>query len=247
MTWAVIESHRWVVFAYAVTAPLVAAAAMGALREQVAPSTAVLVLVLVVVAAAATGSRAAGVGAALSAGLWFDYFLTEPYTSLAITSAEDVTVAILLLVVGVAVSELALWGRRQEARASRRAGYLDGVLTVTDVAALRSGPTAALLDDVAHRMTDLLGADGCRFRARSEPLPPSATTLRHDGTVTRDGRPFDVERHGLPTDDTITLEVRTRESTAGCFLITASTRIARPTLEQRRVAVLLADLVAPEV
>ncbi len=33
----------------------------------------------------------------------------------------------LLLVIGVAVTEIAVWGRRQHAAASRRAGYLEGI------------------------------------------------------------------------------------------------------------------------
>ena len=33
------------------------------------------------------------------------------------------------MVIGVAVTELALWGRRQQAHAARRSGYLDGVLS----------------------------------------------------------------------------------------------------------------------
>jgi hypothetical protein len=43
-----------------------------------------LALVLLVVAAAATGIRSAGIVAALSSALWFD-FLTQPYPRFTIT------------------------------------------------------------------------------------------------------------------------------------------------------------------
>ena len=50
----------------------------------------VLVLVVWVVAAAATGDRPAGVLAAVSAGAWFDFFLTEPYLRFTIADADDI-------------------------------------------------------------------------------------------------------------------------------------------------------------
>lgn len=35
----------------------------------------------------------------------------------------------LLVLIGASVTEVALWGRRQQAQSSRRSGYLDGVLS----------------------------------------------------------------------------------------------------------------------
>ena len=39
--------------------------------------------------------------------------------------------SVLLLVIGVAVTELASWGRRQQSRASQQQGYLEGILQST--------------------------------------------------------------------------------------------------------------------
>ena len=75
-----------------------------------------------IVAAASTGLRSAGLVAALSSAAWFDFFLTEPYHGFAIPRPGDVETAVLLVLVGVAVTEIALWGRRQQARASQQAG-----------------------------------------------------------------------------------------------------------------------------
>lgn len=237
-----VRSHRQVVLVYAVTAPLIVAATLHALRDQVTSTTAALVLVLLVVTAAATGMRSAGIVAALSAGVWFDFFLTEPYGSFKVTNGDDIQATVLLLIVGVAVSEIALWGRRQEARASRRAGYLDGVFGTADIVAQSEASPEALINRVREQIVAILDIDDCRFEARGA-LGRSTTRLNHDGSVTQRGAEFDVDRHGLPTDDVIALDVSHGGVLQGRFALTASTRVVRPTVEQRRVVVLLADQV----
>ncbi|MEN0128068.1 MAG: DUF4118 domain-containing protein [Brevundimonas sp.] len=234
-----IRTHSGAVIAGAFAAPLVGAALLGAVRDELTTTTAALVLVVLVVAAASTGVRAAGIVAALSAGAWFDYFLTEPYGSFKVDSADDVQAAVLLLVVGVLVTELALWGRRQQAGASRRAGHLAGVIATADAIARRTDPQT-LAHDVAGQIADVLGIEACRYEPGGA---ASACVLQRDGTVTRFGRVVDVERHGLPTDDVITVEVGEGAS-RGRFVLTATTSVVRPSLEQRRVVGLLADQVA---
>ena len=231
--------HRGALRAAATLVPLLVAAALAAVGDSVTTATASLVLVLVVVAVGATGDRVAGVLAAVSSGLWFDVFLTEPTGQLAINDPDDVEVAVLLVGVGVAVSEIAHWGLRQRARASRRAGFLDGVL---DSAVAASGPDVDV-DDARRRVAAListvLGLDRCRFVEGPAPARGGAT-LRPDGTVERAGETLAVERDGLPTDDEVVLPVAGRGTAAGHFRLTASSRVLRPGLEERRVAVLLA-------
>ena len=65
--------------------------------------------------------------------------------------------------------------------------------------------------------------------------------LRSDGTVLRDGRVFDVDRLGLPTDSQIQLLAQSSGAARGEFLLTASAHVARPALECRLVAVELAE------
>ena len=111
-----IERHRaWVVTAAAV-APLLACLVLAAFRDSITAATAVLVLVLLVVGAASTGVRIAGIVAAASGAVWFDFFLTKPYETLAINDRNDVEAAVLLVLIGVAVTEVALWGHRQQAQ-----------------------------------------------------------------------------------------------------------------------------------
>ena len=93
----------------ALAVPLALAAIMVPFRASVPNTDAALALVLVVVAVAANGYRLAGLLAAVSAAVWFDFFLTRPYERFAITSRDDLETTILLLVIGVAVTELAVW------------------------------------------------------------------------------------------------------------------------------------------
>ena len=236
------REHRGAVLGAAAVLPLLVSAVFAALGHGVTSTTAVLVLVLVVVAAAATGDRIAGIVAALSGGLWYDFFLTQPYRRFTITDPDDITVTVLLVVIGIAVTEVALWGHRQQAGASRRAGYLDGALRTAEIVAARDGSSAALADVVAGQIAEVLGVDACRFvpgPLRDQRL----AVLAHDGSVTRNGRPVKVERDGLPSDEETALLVTRADETLGYFVLTAAGDLAYPSLEQRRVAVLLADQV----
>jgi K+-sensing histidine kinase KdpD len=236
------ERHRSALIAAAAVAPLLCCAVLAVFRDSVTTATDALVLVLIVVGAAATGDRLAGIVAALSAGVWFDVLLTEPYGQLTIHDPNDVEVTVLLVLVGVAVTEIALWGSRQEARASRRQGYLDGVLGTSNIIALREASPEALIEHVAQQIVTVLGIDECRFVPGHGPGPQD-TSLDHEGTVTRRGYRVDVERNGLPTDERISLVVRQGGVVHGHFVLTAATRVVRPSVVQLKVAVLLADQV----
>jgi K+-sensing histidine kinase KdpD len=226
--------------------PLVTCAALAAVRDRVTAATAVLVLVLWVVAAAATGDRVAGLLAAVSGGLWFDFFLTAPYRQFAIKGSDDIDATVLLVLIGLAVTEIALWGHRQQARAAGRSGYLEGVLGAARLVSEGDTPASALVDVVARQITDVLGVDDCRF----EPGPVSderVAVLRHDGTVTRGDHTIDVDRVGMPSNDYVAIPVCRGARTVGHFLVIAVSHVTYPSPEQRRVAVLLADQVAAAV
>jgi K+-sensing histidine kinase KdpD len=244
MDWAApILQRRGLVVGMAALLPLVASAVLAELRETVTVATSVLLLALIIVAAAATGDRVAGLVAALSSGAWFDFFLTEPYYRFTIADEEDIEITVLLVLIGVAVTEVALWGRRQQARASRRAGYLDGVLNTAEIISASEEPPDVLIDRVSAQIEAVLGIEGCRF-VHGPVRDTRLAILDHDGIVTRGGHRIRVERDGLPSDEESALLVRRGGEVEGHFVLTAASRIARPSLEQRRVAVLLADQVA---
>jgi hypothetical protein len=224
----------------ALVAPAVVCLALVPFRADVANTNVALVLVLVIVGAAATGRRLAGIGAALSSGVAFDVFLTEPYGRPAITDQGDVETTILLLLVGVAVTEIALWGRREQARSSRRAGYLAGIVSSARLVADGGAPTSVLVAHVQRQILDVLDLDECRFDTASGGQHPR---LHADGSVTRGSRLVDVERDGLPTDDRVELLVEHAGVVRGRFLLDATTRVRRPDLDQRVIAVTLAQQV----
>jgi hypothetical protein len=221
-----------------VAGPLVAGL-LTPFRPPLDGSHTALVLVLLVAAVSAAGLRGAGVAAAVTTGLAFDYFWTQPYGSLAIGNAGDLATVLLLVVVGTTIEQLTWWARRQHADATRRQSYLRTLrLAAVDGGAGGGDPH---LEAVCRALTTLLDADRCTFA-----LGPGegSTRLELDGTVTRDGVPLPVDREGLPTDDTVSLPVTTELGQPAHFAVTAAGDVARPSVEQRQVAALLATLSA---
>ena len=241
------ECPRAAVRAAAVVAPVVVAAVAGLARDVLANTSAALVLVLVVVVVGVAGDRIAGLLAAVAAAVSFDFFLTAPYLRLTILDREDVETAILLLVIGLAVTEAAQWGRRQQARAALRAGHLSGVARAAGLAA--GGVSAREAGETIARMIgEVLDLDDCRFEEGAPAGVGDATggpppVLHGDGTVTADGRTIDVRREGLPVMDVVHLPAG-RWGEVGRFVLTASSGVRRPDREQLLVAATLAGQVA---
>ncbi|GAA2900775.1 hypothetical protein GCM10010472_68840 [Pseudonocardia halophobica] len=220
---------------WAILLPLAVAAGLSLLREWLANTSMALILVLVVVAVAVRSDRPAGVVAAVVAAASFDFFLTAPYYRFTIHSPRDLETAVLLLAVGIVVNELAQWGHRELERASAREGYLAGLITAARMASDGAG-SADLISTVGRMITEVLDLDDCRFT--TEPSRPDRPRLHPDGTVTWSERPVDVDRDGLPTMDVVELPTRRGD---GRFLLTAATRVRRPSLEQRQIAASLAE------
>jgi K+-sensing histidine kinase KdpD len=225
----------------AVLLPLAVCALLALFRDSLTNTDATLVLVLVVVAVASNGNRLAGVLAALSAAVWFDFFLTQPYGRFTIDKPSDIETTLLLLAVGVAVTELAVWGRRKAAEASGQAGYLSGIRAAIEVAAT-GGSGSALVADVADQLTRLLGVGSVRFEPGAAGLGQPAR-LRHDGEVEWRREIWNVEERGLPSEVDIELIVVSGGRLIGRYLMRAEPD-SYPTHTQRLVAVTLASQVA---
>src|SRR3954471_7536138 len=112
--------------------PILVAALLVPFREQLAGATMVLVFVVIVVGVATTGDRIAAAIAAVVAAMSFDFFLTKPYTSMRITSAEDLETAVMLLIIGLLVGQLGSWGTRRRAEANRAREELHRMELVAD-------------------------------------------------------------------------------------------------------------------
>jgi K+-sensing histidine kinase KdpD len=224
----------------AITAPPAAAAALVPLRSHVTNTALALVMVAVVVLVVTPGRRLAALAAGISAGVWFDFFLTRPYERFTITRRTDIETAVLLLVIGVAVTEIAVWGRRHYAIASRRAGYLDGINNAARAVAA-GGSAPALIDQVSGQLVRLLSLRSCVFQYGVAGLGRPAR-LHRDGSVTLGQLRWAVDGEVFPPGTDVELLVEGGGIFQGRFLMTPAPG-ARPALERRLLAVAFADQV----
>jgi len=218
--------------------PLALAAILVPFRADFANTDAALAMILLVVLVAAIGNRLAGYVAALSAAAWFDFFLTRPYERFTINRATDIATTVLLLVIGIAVTEIAVWGRRQHAAASRRAGYLDGINDAAHAVATGASP-ATLTDRIAASLTQLLSLRSCKFQYGVAGIGHPAR-LHRDGTVVLGSQPYDLRLTSLPAATDIELLVESGGRLQGRFLMQPDPGVPM-SREQLLVAVALAD------
>jgi K+-sensing histidine kinase KdpD len=146
------EGVTWAVGAF--VASLLIGLLVEPFRGTIGLENVVILYLLVVVAAAAIGGRAAGVVAAFSAALAYDYFLTTPYHTLAIDSLAQVITVALLVATGMVVSIGGRVRRRSAALAEAHADAIRLLHRVTETAA-----AGGAVDRVAAKgLQRLLGA-----------------------------------------------------------------------------------------
>ncbi|WP_411577315.1 DUF4118 domain-containing protein [Streptomyces sp. HUAS TT20] len=217
-------------------APFLVALTLVPFRTGLSHTNAALILVVVVVAVSALGSRTAGVVAALSAAAWFDFFLTRPYETFDINASADIETAVLLLVVGVIVSQLAARARRLEVMTVTEASHLARIHRTADL--VQSANSAdTVVDHVRTELTDLLGLRACRFEYGT--LMGRPPRLEKDGSVTVGRRTWNPDTDGWPEGE-IELRAYGNGHYLGRFMLTPGTG-AVPPLQARLVAVTLAD------
>jgi len=222
--------------ALGVIAPLAVSAILLPFRADWSNTNVALVLVVVIVAVAASGQRVAGAIAAASAFAWFDFFFTRPYLRFTIRSSADITTAVLLLVVGLAVSQLAARARRLKVLSITDADYLERIRATAELSRTASSPDA-VVDHVADQLTSLLDLERCRFEYGS--LVGHPPRLEPDGSVVAGYRRWDVDEFGFPAGE-IELRALYGGQFLGRFMLSPKPR-SRPSLQARLVAVTLAD------
>jgi hypothetical protein len=218
-------------------APLAAAAILLPFRSSWSNTNVALLLVVVVVAVAAIGNRVAGALAAVSAAAWFDFFFTVPYYRFTIRSSADVTTAVLLLVTGLAVSQLAVRARRLKVIAITDEGYLARIHQTAALAQSASSP-GAVAELVREQLIAVLELQECRFEFGS--LLSHPPRLEADGTVMAGDSRWDVESAGLPVE--VELRVVGDGQYYGRYILTPKPG-SKPSLQARLVAAALADQV----
>jgi hypothetical protein len=221
-----------------VVAPIGVAAALVPLRDQVDSTNIALVLVAVVVAVAATGQRLAGAVAALAAFGSFDFFHTRPYYSLAINQRSDVETAVLLLIVGLFVGELAARSNQHRSNAARNSADIARIHAVAELVA-DDAPAEEVVTAVSNELKDLLSLRSCRFFSDVPPEP--RPRLEKDGEVTMGNLRWGVDSMGLPGKE-VDLVVQGRGQVLGRFVLVPTPGLP-VSWDRRVVAVALADQV----
>jgi K+-sensing histidine kinase KdpD len=232
-------------YAVAVLAPVAVAALLVPLRDGLERANLALVLVVVVVLAAALGGRGAGALAAIVSVLAFDFFLTEPYLSMEIASADDIESASLLLVIGLVVGEIVVRARRTRGVARDRADELARLAHVSELVA-----TGAPVDDVVRAvetgLVEILVLRDCWFepeqrpaRERDHRVVRPMPRLERSGSVTGAGEWGFVDG-GMALPPEVELVVEGQGRRRGRLVLAADARSPVP-LEHRAFAVVLAD------
>lgn len=222
----------------AILAPIATAVALIPWRTGLDTADSALLLVVVIVAVASTGRRMAALLSALVAALSFDFFLTRPYYSFRITRHQDLITELLLLVVGMAVGELAARGRghRREAADSQETVAL--LHSVTELVATGQEPNDVIRAASAE-LHQLLALRDCSFTRRDPGGAVARITPRGELTVA--GQVWATEDLGLPTSR-VDLPVRAKGWLLGHFVL-APTRGRPVTAQHLLAAVAIADLV----
>ncbi|MFF5212334.1 DUF4118 domain-containing protein [Streptosporangium sp. NPDC000396] len=192
-----------IAFLAALAAPLAVAGALAPFRDILPNTSVALVLVVIVVAVAALGNRLAGALAAIWTAVWFNFFFTQPYQRFTITRPADIQTAILLLIVGLAVSQLAARARKLKVVTITDADYL---ARIHDTAALAQSAKApeTVVDHVTTQLTEVLHLRSCRFEYGT--LIGHPPRLEQDGSVSWGRRRWNADRLGLPDTE---VELRT--------------------------------------
>ncbi|WP_328773040.1 DUF4118 domain-containing protein [Streptomyces sp. NBC_00286] len=226
-----------IALAAALLAPLAIALVLVPFRTHMTSANLALILVVAVVAVAALGSRTAGVLAALSAAAWFDFFLTRPYQRFTISDGDDITTTLLLLAVGVAVSQLAAHARTLKLVTVTDAAHLSRIHDTASLVQAGASPYA-VVDQVRAQLVEILGLRGCRFEHGT--LLGRHPRLEQDGSVTVGRATWDLEKDGLPGEE-IELRASVGGRYLGRFMLQPQRGAVVPPLQARLVAVSLAD------
>jgi len=237
-----LDGRRFVGLALGGLGALLVALVLVPFRDDIDNANLALLLVLVVVVAAVLGGSGAAVVAAITATMAFDFFLTKPYTSMRIDSADDIEAAIIMLAVGLVVGAVASRGRRFRRERERAA---DAIARVHRIAACiaESGPLESerrldgIVEAVRTELTALLRLRDCHleYAPFQWPLP----RLERSGTIETSEHAYTGDGFVLP-EWGVQLPVLTAGREVARFVLMGDPDVA-VTLEERVVAVALAD------
>jgi K+-sensing histidine kinase KdpD len=211
------------------------ACALVAVRGEIINANAALALVVPVLLGAVIGGRWAGAASAIAAALSFDFFFTRPYGSLTIENHNDVETTIILLVVALIAAEIGIRAQRVSSAAKASKSEVDRLYRIAELATRAHDPTDVILAVQAELM-GLLDLDDCEYEAVPSRVLPA---LDHSGVITGGRLTWAHGEFALP-EAGVELPVTARGVPFGRLVLRPHVG-AGASLEQRRVAVALAD------
>jgi hypothetical protein len=174
------ERPSTIAYAIGGLAPIAIAGAFVALRDEVDATNVALILVLVVVGIAAFGGRGPAALCALISALSWEFFFTRPYNSLRIDTANDVETTVILLLIGLAVGQLAVYARHSKEAATRGSDEIASMRRMAERVAAGAS-RQELIDLALSEITSLLSLVGCRFE--TDATGPVLPVLERSGRI----------------------------------------------------------------
>ncbi len=218
-------------------AALILAGVLSPVRAEIG-TTNVALLLAALVAVVAFAGRMAGFVTAVTAALAYNYFHTAPYHSLRIGAHEDIITVVLLVLLGLAASEISAWRRRAHSSAKRR---LTDARMLEDVSALIA--SGASHDDVwaavSAMLSNALGLGECRFETM---VPAGVQSLARSGSLVSTSMRLGVGGFELPPTG-VSIPVEYGHETLGHIVLIPAGHTGT-SIDTRRAAIALADQLA---
>jgi hypothetical protein len=211
---------------------------MVPLRTHTQASNLALVMVAVAAAAAVPGFRLAAIAAGVSAGVWFDFFLTHPYQTLSIQHSTDVQTAILMTIVAALVGAIASRRRQAGEIAQQSSDEVVGLYVTAQMLSAGFRPPV-VLETIAGQLQALLFVSRCEF----DPGRPFHTEpmISRAGELDWRGHSWSLPHHGWPVV-AVSLPVDSAGQAAGRFLLYGPATGGPVTSDRLLTALALADL-----
>ncbi len=222
----------------ALAGPLVAAAVMVPWRGHLPNTDLALAMVVAVALVVLPGSRTAALVAGVSAGMWFDFFLTRPYERFTIQGSTDIQTTALLTVAAVVIGEIAV--RRRQARSDRRTAHDEMISLYVTAEMLANGSAAdQVVTLVAEQLSELLFLVDCRFDPTAGhgygPMLDRAGELRYGS------QSWVARTQGLP-DQEVLLPVESQGRWLGAYILRGPATAVPLSQDRRLAAIALSDL-----
>ncbi len=205
------------------------------LRDHLPNADMALALVIPVLLAGLVGGRIAGATTAVVSAMTFDFFFTQPYLSLRISSKDDVWTFLFLLVVAMVAAEVGIRGRRGGAAARESRSELERLLRVAELSA-RGAEVGDVVMSARAELIGLFDLEECVYQA--ERSGPELPRLGNRGAL-EGAKLVSWGDFLLPTGG-VEVPVMGRGRELGRLVLYAG-EATRASLEKRLVAVAIAD------